>query len=106
MQSNRLMRSSMNVTVAERAFDPFSFAQRHIGPQAHDVRGMVRVGNARALDALMAGEIPSDSRQTRPLSLGSPLSEPELWAKMRGIAARNRAMVSLIGQGYYGTPLP
>ena len=106
MQSNRLMRSSMDVTVAERAFDPFSFAQRHIGPQAHDVRGMLQVVNAPSLNALIDEAMPRDIRQRKPLSSGSPLSEPELLAKMWGIAARNQAMVSLIGQGYYGTHLP
>ena len=106
MQSNRLMRSSMDVTVAERAFDPFSFAQRHIGPQAHDVRRMLQVVNAPSLDALIDEAMPGDIRQTQPLSFGPALSEPELLAKMRGIASRNRAMVSLIGQGYYGTHLP
>ena len=106
MQSNRLMRSSMDVTVAEQAFDPFSFAQRHIGPQAHDVRRMLQVVNTPSLDALIDEAMPGDIRQTQPLSFGSPLSEPELLAKMRRIAARNRAMVSLIGQGYYGTHLP
>ena len=106
MQSNRLMRSSMDVTLAEQAFDPFSFAQRHIGPQAHDVRRMLQVVNTPSLDALIDEAMPGDIRQTQPLSFGSPLSEPELLAKMRRIASRNRPMVSLIGQGYYGTHLP
>src|SRR5207344_2198808 len=34
------------------------------------------------------------------------LSEHELLAKVRAVGARNRSMVSLIGQGYYGTHLP
>ena len=59
MQSNRLMRSSVDVTGAERAFDPFSFAQRHIGPQAHDVRWMLQVVNAPSLDALIDEAIPA-----------------------------------------------
>ena len=90
MQSNRLMRSSMDVTMAERAFDPFSFAQRHIGPQADDVRRMLQVVNAPSLDALIDEAMPGDVRQTRPLSFGPALSEPELLAKMRGIASRNQ----------------
>jgi glycine dehydrogenase len=106
MQSNRLMRPSVDVTGAERAFDPFSFAQRHIGPQAHDVRWMLQVVNAPSLDALMDEAIPADIRQTEPLNFGPALSEPELLTKMRGIASRNQATVSLIGQGYYGTHLP
>src|SRR5580700_1522279 len=106
MQSNRLMRPSVDVTGAERAFDPFSFAQRHIGPQAHDVRWMLQVVNAPSLDALIDEAIPADIRQTEPLNFGPALSEPELLTKMRGIASRNQATVSLIGQGYYGTHLP
>ena len=51
-------------------------------------------------------QCPVDIRQTQPLGFGPPLSEPELLAKMRAIASRNHAMVSLIGQGYYGTHLP
>ena len=106
MQSNRLTRSSMDMTVALRAFDPFSFAQRHIGPQADDVRQMLQVVGAPSLDALINEAMPGDIRQTQPLSFGPTLSEPELLAKMRAIASRNRVMVSLIGQGYYGTYLP
>jgi glycine dehydrogenase len=96
----------MNVTVPERALDPFSFAQRHIGPQAHDVRRMLQVVNAPSLDALIDEVMPDDIRQTKPLSFGPALSEPVFLAKMRRIAARNQTMVSLIGQGYYGTHLP
>ena len=106
MQSNRLTRSSMDMTVALRAFDPFSFAQRHIGPQADDVRQMLQVVGAPSFDALINEAMPGDIRQTQPLSFGPTLSEPELLAKMRAIASRNRVMVSLIGQGYYGTYLP
>ena len=106
MQSNRLMRSSMNMTTAERAFDPFSFVQRHIGPRADDLQRMLQVVGAPSLDGLMDEAIPGDIRQTQPLDFGPALSEPELLAKMRAVASRNHAMVSLIGQGYYGTHLP
>ena len=84
MQSNRLMRSSMDMTTAERAFDPFSFAQRHIGPQADDLRRMLQVVGAPSLDGLIDEAIPGDIRQTQPLDFGPALSEPELLAKMRG----------------------
>ncbi len=106
MQSNRPKRSSIDVSAAERGFDPFSFAQRHIGPQLHDVRRMLQVVNAPSVDALVHEAMPGDIRQTQPLSLGAGLSEPRLLAQMRGVAARNQVMVSLIGQGYYGTHLP
>jgi glycine dehydrogenase len=96
----------MDVTMAERAFDPFNFAQRHIGPQADDMRRMLQVVGAPSLDALIDGAMPADIRQKQPLDFGAALSEPELLAKMRAIASRNRATVSLIGQGYSGTHVP
>jgi glycine dehydrogenase len=95
MQSNRLMRSSMDVATAELAFNPISFAQRHIGPQADDVRRMLQVVRAPSLDALIDDAMPGDIRQSQPLGFGPPLSEPELLAKMRAIASRNHVMVSL-----------
>jgi glycine dehydrogenase len=106
MQSNRLMRSSMDVTTAELAFNPISFAQRHIGPQADDVRQMLQVVRAPSLDALIDDAMPGDIRQSQPLGFGPPLSEPETF----GQDACDRLSQSrdgfVIGQGYYGTHLP
>jgi glycine dehydrogenase len=106
MQSNRLKRSPADIVAAAPSFDPFSFVQRHIGPQADDVRRMLEVVGAPTLDALVDETIPADIRQSRPLDLGPALSEPELLARMQAVASRNRPMVSLIGQGYYGTHVP
>ena len=106
MKPNRLMRTSANVPTVEPSFDPFSFVQRHIGPQAEDVTRMLQVVGAPSLGALIDQALPADIRQARPLDLGAALSEHELLAKVRAVGARNRSMVSLIGQGYYGTHLP
>ncbi len=67
---------------------------------------MLAVVGAPSLDALIDQALPADIRQAQPLDLGPALSEPELLEKMRAVAARNRPMVSLIGQGYYGSHLP
>jgi glycine dehydrogenase len=106
MQSKPLMRTLTEVTTAEPSFDRISFAQRHIGLQADDLKRMLEVVGVPSLEALIDEAIPADIRQARPLDLGPALSEAELLAKMRAVAARNRPMVSLIGQGYYGTHLP
>ena len=90
----------------EMSFDPFQFQHRHIGPSPNDIRSMLDVIGARTLDALMDEAIPSDIRQARPLDFGPALSEPALLAKMRDVSSRNRPVISLIGQGYYGTHLP
>src|SRR6516165_7819895 len=109
MQSNRLLRTSPDtpdIVMAEPPPASSDFIHRHIGPQADDVNRMLEVVGAPSLEALIDEAIPAGIRQRRPLDFGLPLSEQELLAKMRAIAARNRAMVSLIGQGYYGTHLP
>src|SRR6516165_2934413 len=109
MQSNRLLRTSPDtpdIVMAEPPPASSDFIHRHIGPQADDVNRMLEVVGAPSLEALIDEAIPAGIRQRRPLDFGLPLSEQELLAKMRAIAARNRPMVSLIGQGYYGTHLP
>jgi len=90
----------------ELPFDSFQFRHRHLGPSSGDVRRMLEVVGAPTLDAVIDEAIPGDIRQAEQLDLGPPLSEPQLLAKMREVAARNRPMISLIGQGYYGTYLP
>jgi hypothetical protein len=82
MQSNRLMRSSMDVTI--RAFDPFSFAQRHIGPQADDVRRMLQVVNAPSLDALIDEAcLPTFAKLGRS-ALDRRCPNPSSWPKCAG----------------------
>src|SRR4026207_1915927 len=98
MKPNRLMRTAADVQAAEPSSDPRGFAQRHIGPRPEDVTRMLQVAGASSLDSLIDEALPADIRQAQPLDLGPALSEPELLAKMRTVAARNRAMVSLIGQ--------
>jgi glycine dehydrogenase len=53
--------------------------------------------------------VPASVRDTEPLTLtGLPvaMSEPEVVAHMRSLAAKNRVVTSMIGQGYYGTHTP
>ena len=88
------------------SFDPFNFRHRHIGPTSDDIRSMLAVVGASTLDTLVDEAMPRSIRQARPLDLGPALSEPDLLAKMRDTASRNRRMTSMIGQGYYGTFLP
>ena len=106
MKLSPLKRTSANAPTAEPSFDPFRFASRHIGPRAEDVTRMLQVVGVPSLDALIDQALPADIRQALPLDFGAALSEHELLAKMRAVAARNRPMVSLLGQGYYGAHLP
>jgi len=87
-------------------YDPTDFAnRRHIGPSPAEMEEMLRAVGADSLDALIDQTVPASIRQERGLDW-TPMSEAELLAHMRGIAARNRPMVQMIGQGYYGTHTP
>ncbi len=88
------------------AYDPYDFAnRRHIGPSPAEMAEMLKVVGAPTLEALIDETVPASLRQDRPLPW-APLSEGGLLARMREVAARNRVMISLIGQGYHGTITP
>ena len=83
-----------------------NFAQRHIGPSLSEIDAMLATVGAASLTALMNETMPPAIHQTTPLNLGAALSETEALAHMTELAARNRMVTSLIGQGYSGTILP
>jgi glycine dehydrogenase len=87
-------------------YNPDDFAnRRHIGPSPDEMALMLAAIGTSSLDALIAETVPSSIRQNGPLTW-DPLSEAALLAKMRTVAAKNRVMTNLIGQGYYGTVTP
>jgi len=87
-------------------YDPTDFGnRRHIGPSPAEMAEMLKVIGAPDLDALIDETLPKDIRQTKPLEWAA-MSEAELLAHMREIAAKNKVMVSMIGQGYYNTHTP
>ncbi|MBD3764538.1 MAG: aminomethyl-transferring glycine dehydrogenase [Rhodobacterales bacterium] len=94
------------MTFTPTDYDPYDFAnRRHIGPSPAEMAEMLRVVGAASLDELIDQTVPPSIRQAVPLGW-APLSEHDLLARMRAVAARNRVMTSLIGQGYYGTVTP
>src|SRR6056297_1918392 len=86
---------------------PYDFAnRRHIGPSPEEMDEMLEVLGAESLAALIDETVPKSIRQEAPLDFGKPKSERELMHFMRKTAARNKVLVSLIGQGYHGTVTP
>ena len=86
---------------------PYDFAnRRHIGPSPQEMDEMLSVVGASSLDELIDQTIPASIRQAEPLDFGKAKSERELLFHMRGIAAKNKVLTSLIGQGYHGTVVP
>jgi glycine dehydrogenase len=82
------------------------FVDRHIGLSDADAAAMLdRLGFA-SLDALMDAAVPAGIRSTEPLDLPTALSEPQVAALAREIAAGNRPGEPMIGLGYHGTITP
>jgi glycine dehydrogenase len=88
-------------------YDPYNFAdRRHIGPSPAEMDAMLKVVGYESLDALIDDTVPSSIRLKTPLKWDKALTEREALDKMRETANLNRKLVSLIGQGYYGTITP
>jgi glycine dehydrogenase len=88
-------------------YDPYNFAdRRHIGPSPDEMAEMLKVIGYDSLDALIDATVPSSIRLKEPLKWEKPLTEREVLDKMRETANMNKTLVSLIGQGYYGTIMP
>ena len=84
-----------------------SFVDRHIGARRQsDVDAMLKAVGYDTVDALVDTAVPKDIRQDSPLSLGAALSEVEVLAELRKLAAKNKTAVQMIGQGYYDTVTP
>jgi len=94
------------MTFTPSTYSPYDFAnRRHIGPSPTEMEAMLQAVGVPSLAALIDETVPASIRQKTPLSWGA-LAEHELLEKMRGVAAKNKVMTSLIGQGYYGTVTP
>ncbi|CAH0341047.1 aminomethyl-transferring glycine dehydrogenase [Rhizobium sp. CECT 9324] len=88
-------------------YDPYDFAnRRHIGPSPAEMTEMLKVVGYPTLDALIDATVPSSIRQQVPLTWGKAMTEREALDKLRETANKNKALTSLIGQGYYGTITP
>ena len=87
-------------------YNPYDFAnRRHIGPSPAEMALMLKAVGVASLDQLIDETVPAGIRQEKPLTW-APLAEHELLARMRQVADKNTVMISLIGQGYYGTVTP
>ncbi|MFJ5696247.1 aminomethyl-transferring glycine dehydrogenase [Arthrobacter sp. NPDC093125] len=86
---------------------PSTFADRHIGARRQaDVDIMLKSIGYDTVDGLVETAVPASIRQENPLQLTAALSEVEVLAELRRLAAKNKTAVQMIGQGYYDTVTP
>ncbi|MBV9671667.1 MAG: glycine dehydrogenase (aminomethyl-transferring), partial [Verrucomicrobia bacterium] len=84
----------------------FGFAERHIGLNSDDLKGVLGALGCDSLDQLIDRVVPTKIRLRRPLDLPAAKSETEVLAIVREIASRNQLAKSYIGLGYSGSITP
>src|ERR1700758_4018934 len=80
--------------------------RRHIGPSPEEIAERLAVLGVSSLNALIDETVPKDIRFHAGLDFGKTLSERGALDRLREPATKNRALPSLIGQGYHGTIMP
>jgi glycine dehydrogenase len=82
------------------------FVERHVGPSADEQAKMLAVVGYGSLDELVAAAIPDTIQAFDTVNVPRASSEPRVLAELRGLAARNRRVASMIGLGYHETITP
>ena len=81
------------------------FADRHIGPRAHETAAMLETVGFDSLEALARAAVP-ENIQDDGVQTPAALSEVEMLAHLRELAAKNVQKTQMIGRGYYDTITP
>jgi glycine dehydrogenase len=82
------------------------FAERHIGPRAHEVETMAKAVGFESSDALLRAVVPETIAWTDALDLEPAFTEAGMLQHLRELAGKNTVLTSLIGLGYHGTHTP
>ena len=82
------------------------FIRRHIGPDRHQIAAMVDALELESLEQIIDRAVPDNIVSHEPLALTETISERAVISHLRGMRARNRVLITMIGMGYYGTIMP
>ncbi|NKB34567.1 MAG: aminomethyl-transferring glycine dehydrogenase [Pseudomonadales bacterium] len=82
------------------------FIDRHIGPGDAQVKEMLEPLGLDSLEQLIEKTVPASILSSRPMSVGSPMTENDALTKLKSIAGKNKQTRSFIGLGYYDTYTP
>ena len=92
---------STTIKHVEAAIPPAdSFLPRHVGPDERDVAEMLKTLGFPSLDALIDATVPQKIRLRHGLTLPAGMTELEVLAYFRALAAKNQVFRSFIGMGY------
>ncbi len=76
------------------------FSQRHIGPTAADVKHMLNALGVDSTDQLLKEVVPASILDTKKLPIARAASEAEALDELQALAAQNKVVRTLLGQGY------
>ncbi|MDD9885327.1 MAG: aminomethyl-transferring glycine dehydrogenase [Gammaproteobacteria bacterium] len=82
------------------------FTVRHIGSNPEQLASMLEALGVESLDELIEQTVPASIRSQHRFKLPEALDENRLNKLSRLVAADNRAAISMLGLGYYGTVTP
>lgn len=82
------------------------FIHRHIGPNEHETREMLRTIGVQDMDELISRTVPSAIRMGHALDIPPAMSEAEYLKELKEISLHNQVFKNFIGQGYYDTHTP
>ncbi|MEI9946017.1 MAG: hypothetical protein WDN26_17575 [Chitinophagaceae bacterium] len=82
------------------------FIPRHIGPNEHDSKQMLKTIGAATLQELIGQTVPAGIRMNHTLNIPPSMSEHEYLQHIKEISLRNKVFKNYIGQGYYETIVP
>ena len=85
------------------------FSDRHIGPRPEDIELMLSTLGYSSMADFVEDVVPADIRISSPFSLdgdAAGLSESEVLAALKKLAAQNQVFRSFIGMGYYNCFVP
>lgn len=82
------------------------FATRHIGPNEHFTRQMLRTIGVKSMDELIEKTVPASIRMEKALNVPAAMTENEYLKHIKEVSLKNKVFTNYIGQGYYDTITP
>ena len=82
------------------------FITRHIGPDEHSTKQMLKTVGVPDLDTLVNKTVPPAIRMQHELNLPAAMSEHQYLQHIKEVSLQNKVYKNYIGQGYYDTIVP
>jgi glycine dehydrogenase len=82
------------------------FITRHVGPDEHQTRRMLKTIGEPDFDTLISKTVPSAIRMQHELDLPKAMGEHQYLQHIKEVSMQNKVYKNYIGQGYYDTITP